>query len=165
MELLYPELHRLAARHLRAEQAGHTLQTTALIHEAFLRLVDADVSWTDRAHFFAVASLAMRQVLVNHARARRRLKRGAGAVALSLHEGLDQGVEADADVVDLDEALTRLAERDPRKAEALELHYFGGLNYGEIAEVLDVSAATVDRDLRFAKAWLYNDLRGQSGSG
>lgn len=155
---VYPELHRLAERRLRSEEPGHTLQATALIHEAFLRLVDADVQWTSRAHFFAVAAQVMRRILVDHAKARRRVKRGGGATRVSLDEGLLVAPEREPDLLALDEALTQLQAQDERKAAAVELHYFGGLTYDEVAEVLGISPATVHRELRMAKAWLYHEL-------
>jgi RNA polymerase sigma factor (TIGR02999 family) len=157
---VYPELRRLAERHLAGERPDHTLQATALIHEAFLRLVDTDVPWADRNHFFAVAARVMRRILVDHAKARGRVKRGGGLAPLTLDEALVVAPERPADVVALDEALERLHARDARKADAIELHYFGGLAYHEVAEVLGVSPATVDRDLRMAKAWLYQELAG-----
>jgi RNA polymerase sigma factor (TIGR02999 family) len=155
---VYPELHRLAQRHLVRERSGHTLQATALIHEAFLRLAQADVEWSGRAHFFAVAARAMRRILVDHAKARGTLKRGGNAVPLTLDEALLVAPEPSADIVALDEALERLHAWDARKADAIELHYFGGLTNREIAEVLRISSATVERDLRMAKAWLYSEL-------
>ncbi len=157
---VYDELHRLAERHLRSEDPGHTLQATALIHEAFLRLVDADVQWTGRAHFFAIAARVMRRILVDHAKARRRAKRGGGAARVSLDSALLLAPEPDGDLIELDDALTRLQELDERKAKAVELHYFGGLTYDETAQVLGISAATVHRELRMAKAWLYHELAG-----
>lgn len=160
LPLVYAELHQLAQRQMRGERPGHTLQATALVHEAFLRLSGADVPWQDRVHFFALAANTMRRVLVDHAKARRRGKRGGGAAHLPLEEALHVGAAPSDDVEALDEALERLAARDPRKARVVELHYFAGLNYDEIAEALSISAATVDRDLRFAKAWLFADLRG-----
>ncbi len=163
LPLVYAELHQLAQRQMRGERPGHTLQATALVHEAFLRLSGADVPWQDRVHFFALAANTMRRVLVDHAKARRRGKRGGGAAHLPLEEALHVGAAPSDDVEALDEALERLAARDPRKARVVELHYFAGLNYDEIAEALSISAATVDRDLRFAKAWLFADLREPEG--
>jgi RNA polymerase sigma factor (TIGR02999 family) len=157
---VYDELHRMAEGRLRSEDPGHTLQATALIHEAFLRLVDADVQWTSRGHFFALAAGVMRRILVDHAKARRREKRGGGGARVTLDEALLVTPEPAADLVALDDALTRLQEMDERKAKAVELHYFGGLTYEETAEVLGISAATVDRELRMAKAWLYRELAG-----
>ncbi|MGH7468519.1 MAG: sigma-70 family RNA polymerase sigma factor [Longimicrobiales bacterium] len=161
---VYHELHQIAAHHLRAEQAGHTLQATALIHEAFIRLVDIDVQWTGRTHFFAVAARVMRQILVDHARARGRLKRGGGQMAVTLDEALVVSAEPDPQILELDDALRRLETLDPRKARAVELHYFGGLTYEELAELLDVSVSTVHRELRMAKAWLYHELQSNSPS-
>jgi RNA polymerase sigma factor (TIGR02999 family) len=161
--LLYHELHQLAQRYLRAERADHTLQTTALIHEAFLRLVDADVQWTGRTHFFAVAARAMRQILVDHARTRGRQKRGGGQVAITLDEALLVSAESSPQLLELDEALRQLEAIDARKAQAVELHYFGGLTYDEIAAALAVSVSTVHRELRMARAWLYHALRAEAG--
>jgi RNA polymerase sigma-70 factor (ECF subfamily) len=151
--LVYGELHRLASLHMRRERRGHTLQPTALVHEAYVRLAASDLSLQDRKHFFAVASRAMRRILVDHARSRGSLKRGADASRASLDEEIAAPAPRE-EVLELDEALTRLAAVDARKARVVELHYFGGLSYDEIAEVEAVSAATVERDLRFAKAWL-----------
>lgn len=153
-EEVYGELQKVARQALRGERQGHTLQPTALVHEAFLRLMGSDVPWQDRAHFFAVAATAMRRILVDHARAARRAKRGgaAGRVSLSDVDAASPGL--DADLIQLDAALARLAARDPSQGRMIELHYFGGLSYPEIAEVLKVSRATVGRELRFAKAWL-----------
>jgi len=158
---VYPELRRLAERHLSGERPNHTLQATALIHEAFLRMVDTEVPWADRNHFFAVAARVMRRILVDHARARGRAKRGGGGAALTLDEALVVAPERPADLVALDEALERLHAQDARKADAIELHYFGGLTHQEVADVLGVSAATVDRDLRMARAWLYRELTAE----
>jgi RNA polymerase sigma factor (TIGR02999 family) len=157
--LVYDELHALAERHFAAERPGHTLQATALVHEAYLRLVDADLTLDDRAHFLALAARTMRRILVDHARGRRRHKRGGGQVAVTLDEAVAGGSEPNEDVVALDEALQRLAAVDERKARVVELHFFGGLNYDETARALDISPATVDRDLRLAKAWLIRELR------
>jgi len=159
MAVVYPELHAIARRQLGGEHEGHTLQTTALIHEAYLRLVGADVDWDDRKHFFAVAARAMRRILVDHARSRQRDKRGGGVTVVTLDDGLALAEDSGVDLLALDEALDRLAAMDERKARAVELHYFGGLTYDETARAMDVSAATVDRDLRMAKAWLLQQLR------
>jgi RNA polymerase sigma factor (TIGR02999 family) len=156
--LVYDELRRLAGRAMRHERTDHTLQTTALLHEAYLRMLGADVEWEDRAHFYAVAAQTMRRILVDHARARGRNKRGGGDVRIPLEESVAAAPSRSADVIALDEALSRLSSLDERKAKAVELHYFGGLTYDEIARVLGVSAATVDRELRLAKAWLYKEL-------
>lgn len=161
MPLVYDELRRQAAGRLRREREGHTLQTTALIHEAYLKLIDqADVRWQNRAHFFAIASQAMRRILIDHARNRHRNKRGGAnedapldALAMEIPEP-----EKSTDLVALDEALTRLAGYDERQARIVELRYFGGLEIEETAEVLGVSPATVRRDWSFAKAWLKQEL-------
>jgi RNA polymerase sigma factor (TIGR02999 family) len=163
MPLVYDELHQLARRHLRDERAGHTLQTTALIHEAYLRLVGADVRWEGRVHFFAVAANTMRRILVDHARGRLRDKRGGGVVPVTLEDVAVASSEPGEDLLALDAALERLAGFDARKARVVELHYFGGLTYDETASALGISAATVDRDLRLAKAWLYRELRPEEG--
>lgn len=159
MPLVYDELHALAHRQLQSERDGHTLQTTALLHEAYLRLMGADVPWEGRVHFFAVAARAMRRVLVDHARGARREKRGGGARPVTLDESLSSG-EPPADLLELDDALERLAAIDERKARAIELHYFAGLGYDEIAQALAISPATVHRDLRMARAWLQREMAG-----
>ena len=146
LPVVYDELAGIAHRALRSERNDHTLQTRALVHEAYLRLVDADISFQDRAHFMAVAARTMRRILVDHARARLRDKRGGGAMRI------------DIDKVNLHEALERLAVFDPRKSSVVELHFFGGLSYEETAEALGISPATVDRELRLAKAWLRVEL-------
>ncbi len=157
--LVYNELRRLAQRYMSSERAGHTLQATAVVNEAFVKLIDMEVSWQDRAHFFAVAARLMRRILVDHAKAHRRIKRGGAVTTLSLDESLVVGQQKDVDLVALDEALTKLAEFDQRKCDIVELHYFGGLTYEEMAETLEISPATVHRDLRLAKAWLHNALK------
>jgi RNA polymerase sigma factor (TIGR02999 family) len=159
MAVVYPELHAIAHRQLAREAPGHTLQTTALVHEGYLRLVGADVTWEDRRHFYTVAARAMRRVLVDHARGRSRTKRGGAIRIVTLDDDVAHADQRAVDLVALDEALKELAAIDERKARAMELHYFGGLSYAETARVLDVSPATVDRDLRMAKAWLYTQLR------
>jgi RNA polymerase sigma-70 factor (ECF subfamily) len=159
MPLVYDQLRELASRQFARERTGHTLQTTALVHDAYLRLVGANVNWEDRAHFFGVAARAMRQLLVEHARGQNREKRGGGRVLLSLDEDVAAyAAERPAELLDLDEAMTRLAAMDNRKARVVELHYFTGLEYEEIAKVLEISPATVHRDLRMAKAWLQKEL-------
>lgn len=155
--LVHEELHRLASGYMRGERPDHTLQTTALVNEAYLRLVDVEVDWTDRAHFFAVAATMMRRILVDHARALGRQKRAGQKV--SLDEAVLVTPDASADMLAIDEALTRLAAHDERAARAIELHYFGGLTYDDMAAVLNISAATVHRDLRLARAWLYRELQ------
>lgn len=157
--IVYEELRRLARHYMRSERSDHTLQATGLVHEAFARLAGAEVPWQDRAHFFAVAARLMRRILIDHAKARRSEKRGGGARHTSFEDRQPAPAEEPADLLDVDEALTRLSTVDARKADALVLHYFGGLTHDEIAQALDISAATVDRDLRLAKAWLKNELR------
>lgn len=157
--LVYDDLHRIAARYLQAERPGHTLQATGLIHEAFSRLAEADIPWQDRAHFFAVAARQMRRILMDYGRARGSEKRGGGMEAVTLHEDQVAGRDR-TQLTDLDEALHKLARLDPRKSDILVLHYFGGMTYDEMAEALGISPATVDRDLRFAKTWLANELDG-----
>jgi RNA polymerase sigma factor (TIGR02999 family) len=156
--LVYNELRRLAGRYMQSERAGHTLQATAVVNEAFMRMVDMDVPWQNRAHFFAIAARSMRRILVDHAKAHRREKRGGKFTDLTLDEGLVADGSAEPDMLHLDEALHKLEGYDKRKADVIELHYFGGLTYNEIAEALELSPATVDRDLRMAKAWLHNEL-------
>lgn len=162
MPLIYDELHRRAQHYMRAERADHTLQTTALINEAYLNLVDMRVDWQDRVHFFAVAARLMRRILIDHAKSKYRDKRGAGAIHVSLENALQVAAEPADGLLELDDALTRLAALDERKAQLVELHYFGGLHYDEMAAALAISPATVDRDLRFAKAWLYREMRGSA---
>ena len=156
--LIYDELRAIASRLMRGERPDHTLQATALVHEAYARLVGADIAWQDRSHFFAVAARQMRRILVDHAKGRGRQKRGGGMKPVTLDGAAVIQPDPTTDVADIDEALTRLAELDGRKAQVIELHFFGGLTYEETAEVLSISPATVDRDLRFAKAWLYREL-------
>ena len=159
--LVYEDLRRLAHHYMDTQRPDHTLQTTALVNEAYLRLADqTNPNWQTRAHFFAVAARAMRQILVNYAKSYRSQKRGGGALKIELDEtALVSPAESTA-IVDLHEALKRLATLDPRKGEVVELKYFGGLNYDEIAEVLKISPVTVRRDWEFAKAWLYTELHG-----
>jgi RNA polymerase sigma factor (TIGR02999 family) len=155
MPLVYDELHRLARRYMNRERPGNTLQTSALVNEAYLRLVDQrDVRWQNRAHFFSIAAQMMRRILVDHARKRQFKKRGGGARRVSLDEVMIVSEERAADVVALDEALNILAEIDPRKGRIVELRFFGGLSVEETAEVLGVSPGTVMRDWTLAKAWL-----------
>ena len=157
--LVYDELRQLAHRYMRSERPDHTLQTTALVNEAYLRLADQmNPQWQDRTHFFAVAARMMRHILVDYARGRQRVKRGAGGVKVELsEEALVTETQAEQ-VVDLNDALERLAELDRRASQVVELKYFGGMNYDEIAEVLTISSITVRRDWEFAKAWLHKDL-------
>jgi RNA polymerase sigma factor (TIGR02999 family) len=159
--LVYRELRRIAARARRRERAHDTLQTTALVHEAYLRLVDQrNVRWQNRAHFFAVAAQAMRRLLVDRARRRHAAKRGAGAEVVSLTEIGDWPAVVRLDVLALDEALTRLAEFDPRQSRVVELLCFAGLTVDETAEVLKISERTVHREWAVAKTWLYRELQG-----
>ena len=158
--LVYEELRRLAHRQMGAERPDHTLQTTALVNEAYLRLADqTNPRWQNRAHFFAVAARAMRQILVSYARSNRAQKRGGGANRIELDEAAILSPEQSNEIVDVHEALERLAALDSRKAQVVELKYFGGLNYDEMAEVLKISRVTVRRDWEFAKVWLYTELR------
>jgi RNA polymerase sigma-70 factor (ECF subfamily) len=158
--LIYEELRRLAHREMGAERPYHTLQTTALVNEAYLRLADqTNAQWQNRAHFFAVAARAMRRILVSYARSQRAEKRGGGALKIELDEAALVSPEESKQIVDLHEALETLATLDSRKAQVVELKYFGGLNYDEMAEVLKISPVTVRRDWRFAKAWLYTQLQ------
>lgn len=162
MPLVYDELHRLAKAYMHRERAEQTLQTTALIHEVYLRLIDASqVRWQDRAHFFGVAARAMRQILVTAARDRGRQKRGGGALHVSLDEALLVGPEPNDDLVALDEALQALVEFDARKSQVVELRFFGGLSVEETAEALGVSVETVHRDWRLARSWLLRRLNGE----
>lgn len=164
MPLVYDELHALARRQLRGERADHTLQTTALLHEAYLRLVGSDVQWEGRVHFLAVAAQTMRRILVDHARSRGRQRRGGGMSVVRIEDSNAIAPAPALDLIVLDEALDRLAAMDDRKARAAELHYFGGLSYDETAQALGVSAATVHRELRVAKAWLYRELAQERGA-
>lgn len=160
MPLVYEELRRMAHRHMRKESPGHTLQTSALVHEAFVRLADQkEVHWQNRAHFFGLASQMMRRVLVDHARGRQVAKRGGDARKVSLDEVAIVSAERAAEVVALDEALTRLADVDQRKSQIVELRFFGGLSIEETAAVLAVSPGTVMRDWTLAKAWLHKEMR------
>lgn len=163
MPIVYDELRRLAARCLRKERPGHTLRATALVNEAYLRLVDADIGWQDRAHFYAVAARVVRRILVEYARQHGRQKRGDGEVPIPLDEAVMVGPEAASTVLDLDEALQRLAVLDERKSEIIQLLFFGGMTYDEAAAALDISPATVHRELKLAKAWLHREL-AQSNS-
>jgi RNA polymerase sigma factor (TIGR02999 family) len=159
--LVYDELRRQAARYLRRERVGHTLQTTALIHEAYLRLIDQkNVHWQNRAHFFGIAAQLMRRILVDHARTKKRAKRGGSDVRVSLSEATLQTQGQDLDIVALDEALERLAEIDEQQSRIVELRFFSGLTVEETAEVLSISTATVKRDWSMAKAWLHREVSG-----
>ncbi len=157
MPLIYDDLRRLANHYLRRERPEHTLQATALVNEAYIRLTGVQVSWTDRGHFFAVFARLMRRLLVDHARANRRVKRQG--VKISLDEAGEVSAKSGLDLVALDHALTQFATFDPRKVEIIELHFFGGLNNEEVADALGISRTTVQRDLRLAKAWLKRQLK------
>ena len=159
--LVQRELHQIARRCMAGERAGHSLQATALVNEAYLRLINAhDVAWHDRAHFLAVAARVMRRILVDHARAGQYQKRGGDAVRVTLDEALVVASEPDQDFVALDEALTALAAVDARKSQVVEMRFFGGLTLEETAEALQVSRDTVKRDWKMAKLWLLRELRG-----
>lgn len=160
--LVYEELQVLARRLFRGERKSHTLQPTALVHEAYAKMIKVDVTWQDRAHFFALAARMMRRLLVNHARAGNALKRGGQNIKVTLNEEVVSGSDRDADFLDLEEALQKFAEIDPRKAELIELQYFGGLTFQEMQEVTGLSSSTIDRDLRLARAWLKNSLARDS---
>ena len=164
MPLVYQQLRKLASICLNAERPDHTLRATALVHEAYIRLVDADVDWQDRVHFFAVSARMLRRVLVDHARVHHRQKRGGGAETVSLDEAVMIGPQTASEIVSLDEALQRLAAHDRRKSEIIELLCFGGLTYDEAAAALKISPATVHRELRMAKAWLRRELTQDSAS-
>jgi RNA polymerase sigma factor (TIGR02999 family) len=163
--LVYDELRELAHRYMRRERHNHTLQATAVVHEAYVRLVGMEVPWQNRTHFYAVAARLMRRILVDHAKARHREKRGGPVTMVSVdvyQEDTDHAIASTAgqiDVLEVDEALEKLAEQDERLAHAVELHYFGGLTYQETAEALQISEATVHRDLRLAKAWILKQIK------
>ena len=164
MERLLPlverELHRLAHSYMRREDPNHTLQTTALINETYLRLIDQrKVQWQNRAHFFGIAAQIMRRILLNYARDQNRLKRGGRAIHVSLSEAMVMPAEKDREIIALNDALTRLEAIDERKSKVVELRYFGGLTVPEVAEVLNVSEITVMRDWAFAKAWLSREMQ------
>jgi RNA polymerase sigma factor (TIGR02999 family) len=161
--LVYRELHRLAHRYMGVENPGHTLQTTALVNEAYLRLVSNKASWQNRAHFFAISAQLMRQILVDFARSRHQLKRGGKVHRISLDEAVVSPQEPDTDLVALDDALRALAKVDHRKSRVVELRFFGGLGVEETAEVLKVSTDTVLRDWRVAKLWLMRELDKSGG--
>jgi RNA polymerase sigma factor (TIGR02999 family) len=161
MPIVFDELRRQAARYLRGERAGHTLQTTALVNEAYLRLVDQNnVRWQNRAHFFGIAAQLMRRILVDHARAKHRAKRGGADLRVTLNEATAVAADREVDLVALDEALDRLAKIDLQQSRVVELRFFSGLNVEETAEVLNISPATVKRDWSVAKAWLYREISG-----
>ena len=158
MPLVYDQLRTLAARCLASERPDHTLRATDLVNEAYMRLVHSEPDFNNRVHFFAVAARLLRHILVDHARAQNRQKRGAGAQAITLDEALVVGPSTPAGILELDEALERLAVQDKRKSEVVELLFFGGLTYEETAAALHISPATVHRELKLAKAWLHREL-------
>jgi RNA polymerase sigma factor (TIGR02999 family) len=163
--IVYDELHRLARRYMKHERPDHSLQSAALVNEAYLRLVDYDrMQWQNRAHFFAVSAQLMRRILVEHAR-RHNLKRGGGVQHVSLDHAAMVDSDQDADLVALDDAMNGLARIDPRKVQVVEMRFFGGLSVEETAEVLKVSPVTVKRDWRAARAWLYRELTGGTDDG
>jgi RNA polymerase sigma-70 factor, ECF subfamily len=163
--IVYDELRRLARRYMRGERPGHSLQTTALVNEAYMRLVDYKrMQWQNRAHFFAVSSQLMRRILVDHAR-RRNLKRGGDVPHISFEDTAEVGNDRAADLVAVDDALDALARVDPRKVQVVEMRFFGGLSVEETAEVLKISPVTVMRDWSTAKAWLYRELTGGTSDG
>jgi len=165
MPLVYDELRKLASSHLADERPGHTLQSAALVHETYLKLVnEREMSWQNRAHFFAVAAQLMRKILIDYARSRNAAKRGGGAQRVSLDEALEVSDERSADLIALDDALNSLATFDERKSRIAELRYFGGMSVEETAEALCISPVTVMRDWRLTKAWLHSEL-SQGGAG
>ena len=162
MPVVYQQLRKLASICLRSERPDHTLRATALVHEAYLRLIEADVAWQDRVHFFAVSARLLRRILVDHAKAGKRQKRGGGAENIVLDEAVMIGPQTTSGIIELDLALQRLAVLDQRKSDMIELLCFGGLTYDEAAAALKVSPATVHRELKLAKAWLHRELTGSS---
>jgi len=164
MPLVYDELRRMAHQQMAKERAGHTLQTTALVHEMYLRLIGAkEISWNDRAHFFALSAQVMRRVLVDYARGRRRAKRGCEPQKFSLEDNIAIPVHKDADIIALDDALSSLAASDARKAQIVELRYFGGFSVEETAKLLNISVSTVMADWKFAKVWLMRQMQRNRG--
>jgi RNA polymerase sigma factor (TIGR02999 family) len=162
--VVYPELRRMAARYMRRESAGNTLQPTALVHEAYLRLVDANLAhWQDRAHFYAVCAQMMRRILVSAARKRTAEKRGGAAVAIELNDSIDSAPMPDSHLIALDDSMKALGAFDPRKAKVVELRFFGGLSVNETAAVLKTSEQTIHRDWRLARAWLEREMESVAG--
>lgn len=156
--LVYEELHRLAARYMRRESPGHTLQTSALVNEAFIRLIDQQVHWRNRAHFFGIAAQLMRRILLDHARTQVRAKRGGGALRVSFDEAAIVSGQRAAELIALDDALNALTAFDSRKSRIVELRFFGGLSNEEVAEVMGMSLRTVEREWRKAKVWLHHAI-------
>jgi RNA polymerase sigma factor (TIGR02999 family) len=165
LPLVYEDLHRQAGHMIPRESSGHTLQTTALVHEAYLKLVDQrSARWQNRAHFFAVASQLMRRILIDHARRRRAGKRGGGSIRVALDEAVAIPGHPDLDILRLNDALESLSQLAPREAQIVEMRFFGGLTIEEIAEVMQLAPITVRRDWNFARAWLYQQLTEEPGS-
>ena len=163
--LVYGELHRVAQAYMRGERVGHSLQTTALVNEAYLRLIEADRhTWENRVHFYAVAAKLMRHILVDFARSRDRIKRGGGLEQVSLDEALTMTVDHTSELLNLDEALTALARLDERQSRIVELRFFGGLTEAEIAQVMKVSERTIQSDWRLARSWLLRELSGEKNN-
>lgn len=162
--IVYDQLRLLARRHIRNERQGHTLSPTALVHEAYLNLVDAHVSWQDRAHFFAISASMMRRILVDHAKRRSRQKRGGRAPVVSLNEAIAVSAQPDPRIVLIDEALNKLAQLDERKAQIFELSFFGGMTLQETSHALGGSLSTLHRDLQFAKAWILHAISSEPAS-
>lgn len=161
MSMVHDTLRKLAGSVMRSESNDHTLQATALINEAYLRLIETDIPWQDRSHFLAIAARNMRHILIDHARSRGRQKRGGDFVQVTLHEAQFSGDETASELLDLEKALENLAANDERKARVIEMRFFGGMTFEEIGEVLEISAATALREFRFAKAWLYREMTNQ----
>ena len=162
MPLVYDQLRNVANRYMRAERPGHTLRATAVVHEAYMRLAGSDISFENRAHFYAVAARMMRRILLDWAKSNHRKKRGGEAAKVQLDESLDLGTTSSEKLIEIDLALQRLAAFDPRKADLVEMLFFGGLTQEEAAAVLQISVATLNRELKMAKAWLYNELRAHT---
>ncbi|MEM9256366.1 MAG: ECF-type sigma factor [Pseudomonadota bacterium] len=160
--VVYNALKLIADRQMNRERANHTLQATVLVNDAYMQLVEGELTWHDSVHFRALAATMMRRSLIDHARQRRAQKRGGGQEALTLIEGQIEDDTNTYDILELEEALTKLGEMDERKARTIELVFFGGLSYEEVAEVLSISKATVDRELRVGKAWLYNQMNPEA---
>ncbi|HKY31037.1 MAG TPA: ECF-type sigma factor [Candidatus Polarisedimenticolia bacterium] len=165
LPLVYERLRRMARARLRSERPGHTLQTTALVHEAYLRLVGAEIPWKDRVHFYGAAAQAMRRILVDHARARSATRRGGGAARLPLEAALDVAAAAPEQLLRLDEALKSLERHDARKSRLVELHYFGGLTLEELALATETPPRTIEREMRLARAWLRREAASAHGHG
>jgi len=156
--VVYDQLYRLASRRLSSERKGHTLRTTESVHEAYLRLVDSDVAWNDRAHFYAISAQVMRRILIDHAKSRNREKRGGEFEKVPLDSAFELGAPSSSNLLEVNQALERLSARDPRKGTIIELLVFGGLTYDEAAQAVGISAATLHRELKLAKAFLQREL-------